>query len=392
MKTMRTETLEIAFEEHGPADGWPVILSHGFPYDVRAYDEVAPMLASSGAHVIVPYLRGFGPTRFLSGSTMRSGQQAALGRDLIGLLDGLSIETAIVAGFDWGGLASCVATALWPERVAGLVSLASYDIIDVDRLGHAFPPSLECVMWYQHLFQTKRGRECLDRHRRDLCRMLWEQWSPGWRFDAATFDRTAASFDNPDFVDVVIHCYRFCFGTGRGRSGACRAGEQARGETEDRRSWRDARWRRRSAEARRHGRSRSDVRRSSRAPHHQDRPRPAARGARGICRSRADCSRLDGAWRHFLATLESRAPSRRRHHPEPDRQRGSFSPFGASTAEDHRHRLLLVRQDQHHRSEDRGGSLRLRGPMRGRTSILPRRFIRAGERVANALARDVYEM
>jgi len=216
MKTMRTETLEIAFEEHGPADGWPVILSHGFPYDVRAYDEVAPMLASSGAHVIVPYLRGFGPTRFLSGSTMRSGQQAALGRDLIGLLDGLSIETAIVAGFDWGGLASCVATALWPERAAGLVSLASYDIIDVNRLGHAFPPSLECVMWYQHLFQTKRGRECLDRHRRDLCRMLWEQWSPGWRFDAATFERTAASFDNPDFVDVVIHCYRFCFGLAAG--------------------------------------------------------------------------------------------------------------------------------------------------------------------------------
>jgi pimeloyl-ACP methyl ester carboxylesterase len=166
--------------------------------------------------VIVPYLRGFGPTRFLSGSTMRSGQQAALGRDLLGLLDGLSIETAIVAGFDWGGLASCVATALWPERVAGLVSLASYDIIDVDRLGHAFPPSLERVMWYQHLFQTKRGRECLNRHRRDLCRMLWEQWSPGWRFDAAKFDRTAASFDNPDFVDVVIHCYRFCFGLAEG--------------------------------------------------------------------------------------------------------------------------------------------------------------------------------
>src|ERR1019366_9748558 len=212
MKTMRTDTLEIAFEEHGPADGWPVILSHGFPYDVRAYDEVAPILASSGAHVIVPYLRGFGPTRFLSGSTMRNGPQAALGRDLIGLLDGLRIERAIVAGFDWGGLASCVATALWPERGAGPVSLASYDVIDVGRLGHAFPPSLECVMWYQHLFQTNRGRECLDRHRRDLCRMLWEQWPPGWRFDAATFDRTAASFDNPDFVDVVIHCYRFHFG------------------------------------------------------------------------------------------------------------------------------------------------------------------------------------
>ena len=204
------------------------------------------------------------------------------------------IETAIVAGFDWGGLASRVATALWPERVAGLVSLASYDVIDVDRLGHAFPPSLECVMWYQHLFQTERGRECLDRHRRDLCRILWEQWSPGWKFDAATFDQTAASFYNPDFVELCHSLLSLLLRTGRERPGACRAGEQARGETEDRRSGGDARWRRRSAEARRHGRSRPHVRRSPRAPHHQGRPCPAARGARDVCRSRADCSRLDG--------------------------------------------------------------------------------------------------
>jgi pimeloyl-ACP methyl ester carboxylesterase len=166
--------------------------------------------------VIAPYLRGFGPTRFLSASMMRSGQQAALGRDLIDLLDALGIGRAILAGYDWGGLSSCVASALWPERVTGLVSYAGYDIIDVARLGHAFDPALEQVLWYQHLFQLERGRECLTQHRRALCRILWEQWSPSWTFDDALFERTASSFDNPDFVDVVIHCYRFCFGAAAG--------------------------------------------------------------------------------------------------------------------------------------------------------------------------------
>jgi pimeloyl-ACP methyl ester carboxylesterase len=212
MKKARTDLLEIAYHETGPSEGWPVVLSHGFPYDVHAYDEVAPLLAAAGARVIVPYLRGFGPTRFLSADTLRSGQQAALGSDVIGLLDALNIDAAILAGFDWGGLASCVAAALWPDRVAGLVSYAGYDVIDIARQGHAFPPSLEHAMWYQHLFQIERGRECLREHRRDLCRMLWRQWSPHWQFDEATFERTAASFDNPDFVAVVIHSYRFDFG------------------------------------------------------------------------------------------------------------------------------------------------------------------------------------
>jgi pimeloyl-ACP methyl ester carboxylesterase len=143
---------------------------------------------------------------------MRSGQQAALGSDLIGLLDALGIERAILAGYDWGGLASCVAAALWPERVAGLVSLASYDVIDVERMRHPFSPALESVMWYQHLFQTERGREGLATHRRALCRLLWQQWSPNWKFDDATFERTAHSFDNPDFVDS----YRFDFGLAAG--------------------------------------------------------------------------------------------------------------------------------------------------------------------------------
>ena len=216
LKTIQTEILEIAFLDEGPAAGWPVVLAHGFPYDVHAFDEVAPRLTRAGARVIAPYLRGFGPTRFLSADTMRSGQQAALGRDVIDLLDALGVQRAILAGYDWGGVACCVASALWPERVTGLVSYAGYDIVDVERLGRVFAPALERVQWYQHLFQSERGRECLARHRRELCRILWEQWSPQWKFDDAAFERTASSFDNPDFVDVVIHCYRFCFGTAPG--------------------------------------------------------------------------------------------------------------------------------------------------------------------------------
>ncbi|KAK2590283.1 hypothetical protein QQS21_012036 [Conoideocrella luteorostrata] len=216
LKKVETATLEISFYEHGPAIGWPVILSHGFPYDVHAYDRVAPKLAAAGARVIVPYLRGFGPTRFLSASTMRSGQQAVLGSDIIDLMDALNIKKAILAGFDWGGLASCVAAVLWPERVNGLVSYAGYDVVDRQEQRKANNPALECVMWYQHLFQHERGRDCLSRHRRDLCRKLWQQWSPTWASCDAEFEHAATTLDNPDFVDVVIHCYRHVFGTEEG--------------------------------------------------------------------------------------------------------------------------------------------------------------------------------
>ena len=216
LRSVQTRVLDMAFLDEGRREGWPVVLAHGFPYDIHAYDEVVPPLTQAGARVIVPYLRGFGPTRFLSAGTMRSGQQAALGHDLIDLLDALDIRRAILAGYDWGGLSSCVAAALWPGRVAGLVSYAGYDVIDIDRLGHALSPALERVSWYQHLFQSERGRECLTQSRRALCRILWEEWSPGWKFDDATFERTASSFDNPDFVDVVIHTYRFCLGTAAG--------------------------------------------------------------------------------------------------------------------------------------------------------------------------------
>jgi pimeloyl-ACP methyl ester carboxylesterase len=212
LRSVETGELRIACLEHGPTDGWPVILSHGFPYDVHAFDEVAAILARAGARVILPYTRGFGPTRFVADNIARNGQQAARGHDLIQFSDALGLQRPILGGFDWGGNASCVAAALWSERIGGLVSYAGYDIIDVAAQRDPAPPSLERVFWYQHLFQTERGRQCLAEHRRDLCRMLWREWSPGWPFDAATFERSATSFDNPDFVDVVIHCYRWCFG------------------------------------------------------------------------------------------------------------------------------------------------------------------------------------
>jgi pimeloyl-ACP methyl ester carboxylesterase len=216
VKGVATDALWIAYVEHGPADGWPVILSHGFPYDVHAFDAVASILVQAGAKVVMPYARGFGPTRFVSHAVMRSGQQAARGRDIVELADALGLERPILGGFDWGGNASCVAAALWPERFGGLVSYAGYDVIDVRRQQHPVVPSLERIFWYQHLFQTERGRECLAKHRRELCGALWREWSPGWRFDDATFARSAGAFENPDFVSIVIHCYRWIFGLAAG--------------------------------------------------------------------------------------------------------------------------------------------------------------------------------
>jgi len=216
LKTIETAELQIAYLEYGPTEGWPVILSHGFPYDVHAFTDVAAILARAGARVITPYTRGFGPTRFLSDTTARSGQQAARGRDILQLADALILDRPILGGFDWGGNASCVAAALWPQRFAGLVSYAGYDIIDIAGQSQPVPPSLERICWYQHLFQSERGRRCLSKNRRDLCRILWRDWSPGWEFDEETFARSAEAFENPDFVDVVIHCYRHTFGNEAG--------------------------------------------------------------------------------------------------------------------------------------------------------------------------------
>lgn len=219
IRQAETSDLLVTYLEDGPSDGWPTILTHGFPYDVHAFDDVVPLLVEHGARVLRPFVRGYGATSFLSRSTMRSGQQAALGRDLIELANALGVQGATVAGFDWGGLASCVAAALWPDRIGGLVSYAGYDIVDLERQRRAYAPTLERSFWYQHLFQTERGRDALAQSRGEIAHMLWREWSPSWSFDEATFLQTATSFDNPDFVDVVIHCYRFHFALAEGDPG-----------------------------------------------------------------------------------------------------------------------------------------------------------------------------
>ncbi|MBX6375517.1 MAG: alpha/beta hydrolase [Acetobacteraceae bacterium] len=205
---LRTDTLEIACELRGPEAGPPVILLHGFPDDARAWDQVAAPLAEAGCRVVVPFLRGYGATRFLHADTPRSGEQAALGHDLRALMDALPIPRAVLAGYDWGGRAACIVAALWPERAAGLVTGNGYNIQDIAASARPASPAQELRYWYHWYFHTERGRAGLAANRRGLCRLLWELWSPTWRFDDAAFDRTAASFDNPDFVEVVIHSYR----------------------------------------------------------------------------------------------------------------------------------------------------------------------------------------
>jgi pimeloyl-ACP methyl ester carboxylesterase len=215
-KTISTDVLEIAYEESGPANGPPVILLHGFPDDVRAWDSVVPPLADAGMRVLVPWLRGYGPTRFLRAATPRSGQQAALAADLHGFMDALGIDRALLAGYDWGGRAACVVSVLWPERVAGLVSINGYNLQNIPVSSRPADPLQEYRYWYQWYFHTKRGRNGLAENRRELCRLLWRLWSPNWHFDDATYERTAASFDNPDFVDVVVQSYRHRYHTALG--------------------------------------------------------------------------------------------------------------------------------------------------------------------------------
>lgn len=213
MKRIVAGALDIAYLETGPESGPPVILLHGFPYDVHAYAAASEILAAAGRRCIVPFLRGYGPTRFLDPATPRSGQQAALAADLLALMDGLAIPNAVLAGYDWGGRAACIVAALWPERARGLVSSGSgYNIQNIPQAGNPAAPENEHRFWYQYYFHSERGRAGLARNRRDFCRLLWKLWSPTWAFDEETFARTAASFDNPDFVDVVIHSYRHRFG------------------------------------------------------------------------------------------------------------------------------------------------------------------------------------
>jgi pimeloyl-ACP methyl ester carboxylesterase len=215
-KRIEAGVLSVGYYETGPSDGPVVLLLHGFPYSIDSYIEVAPMLAAGGARVIVPYLRGHGSTRFLDSAAPRAGQQAAIGADVIDLMDALKIERAVLAGYDWGGRAACVVAALWPERCAGLVSVNSYLIQDIAHADAPLAPSIESGLWYQYYFTTERGRAGLTANRREITRTLWTRNSPNWRFDEATLARHAAAFDNPDYVDVVIHSYRHRLGLAPG--------------------------------------------------------------------------------------------------------------------------------------------------------------------------------
>jgi pimeloyl-ACP methyl ester carboxylesterase len=206
--TVRTPTLEIGYEEWGEAASAPVVLLHGFPDDAHAWDGVAPPLAARGYRVLAPYLRGYGPTRFLDAGAPRMAQQAAIGQDLLDFMDALAIERAGLAGYDWGGRAACIAAILAPARVRALVTIGGYNVQNTVAPPRPASAEEERAAWYQWYFNTERGRLGLEKNRREICRLLWRDWSPGWRFDDATFEQAAAAFDNPDFVPVVIHSYR----------------------------------------------------------------------------------------------------------------------------------------------------------------------------------------
>ena len=218
LKQIDTSILNIGYAEAGPANGPVVLLLHGWPYDIYSFVDVAPLLAAAGHRVIVPYLRGYGTTRFLSSDTPRNGQQSVVAVDAIGFMDALKIEKATVAGFDWGARTADIMAALWPERCKALVSVSGYLIGSQEAGKTPLPPQAELQWWYQYYFATERGREGYEKYRRDFSRLIWRLASPRWNFDDATFDRTAASFDNPDHVAVVIHNYRWRLGLAEGEA------------------------------------------------------------------------------------------------------------------------------------------------------------------------------
>jgi pimeloyl-ACP methyl ester carboxylesterase len=215
-RTVQTPVLEIGYEESGPAQGFPIILLHGFPDDVHAYDQVAPLLVKGGYRVLVPYLRGYGPTRFRDAAAPRMAEQAAIGQDLIDFADALGLMRFAIAGYDWGGRAAGIAAALHPDRVRAAVLIGGYSIQNTVAPSPPGAPEAERALWYQWYFNTERGRAGLEANRRGICRLLWETWSPTWHFTDETFNRTAASFDNPDFVSVVVHSYRHRIGNAPG--------------------------------------------------------------------------------------------------------------------------------------------------------------------------------
>ena len=218
VKQVDAGVLNVGYAEAGPAGGPPVILLHGWPYDIHSYADVAPLLASKGYRVIVPYLRGFGTTRFLSNETLRNGQQSALALDVIALMDALKVEKAIIGGFDWGARTANIVAALRPERCKALVSVSGYLIGNPEANKIPLPPKAELEWWYQFYFATERGRAGYEKYRHDFNRLIWQLASPKWSFDDATFERSAASFDNPDHVRVVIHNYRWRLGLAEGES------------------------------------------------------------------------------------------------------------------------------------------------------------------------------
>jgi pimeloyl-ACP methyl ester carboxylesterase len=218
LKQVEAGLLSVGYAEAGPADGPAVVLLHGWPYDIHSFTDVAPVLAAAGHRVLMPFVRGYGTTRFLSVDTLRNGQQAAVATDVIAFLDALGIENAILAGFDWGARSAGVVAALWPERCTGLVSVSGYLIGSQAANQAPLPPQAELAWWYQFYFATERGRAGYELHRRDFNRLIWRLASPQWAFDDATFARSAASFDNPDHVDVVIHNYRWRLGLAAGET------------------------------------------------------------------------------------------------------------------------------------------------------------------------------
>jgi pimeloyl-ACP methyl ester carboxylesterase len=218
MRQIDAGELSTGYAEAGPPDGPAVLLLHGWPYDIHSYVDVAPLLAARGHRVVVPYLRGYGSTTFLSSETPRNGQQSVLALDAIALMDALRIERAVVAGFDWGARTANIIAALWPERCRALVSVSGYLIGNQAAGNVPLPPSAELQWWYQFYFATERGRAGYEKYRRDFARLIWHTASPRWDFDDATFDRSAASFDNSDHVDIVIHNYRWRLGLAEGAS------------------------------------------------------------------------------------------------------------------------------------------------------------------------------
>ena len=216
IKQINAGVLNVGYAEAGPADGPVAILLHGWPYDIYSFVDVAPLLASAGYRVIVPYLRGYGTTRFLSNDTVRNGQQSVVAVDIIALMDALKIQTAVLAGFDWGARTACIIAALWPQRCKALVSVSGYLLTNVEDSKHPLPPTAEHDWWYQFYFATERGRAGYEKYRHDFAKFIWQTASPKWNFDAATFDRSAAALDNPDQVSIVIHNYRWRLGLAAG--------------------------------------------------------------------------------------------------------------------------------------------------------------------------------